>query len=161
VPRLIDASPTLSAASPTFEIARVMSYLRPLTVAATAIGILLVSIAAAGAAAGLMATMNARTRDLALLRVLGAGPLSIASVAFAEAALIASAALLMGIGLSVALMYWGANMLADRTGLLLNPQIDGTDVGYLILGAFVIAALAALFPAIRAARTPMEELLQS
>ncbi|MGA7676249.1 MAG: ABC transporter permease [Rhizomicrobium sp.] len=161
VPRLIEASPTLSAASPTFEIARVMSYLRPLTVAATAIGILLVSIAAAGAAAGLMATMNTRTRDLALLRALGAGPFSIASVAFAEAAMIALAALLTGLGLCAALMLWGADMLADQTGLLLKPQFDVSDVGYLVAGAFAVAALAALFPAIRAARTPMEELLQS
>ncbi len=161
VPRLIDANPALSAASPTFEIARVMSYLRPLTVAAAALGILLVSIAAAGAAAGLMATMNARTRDLALLRVLGAGPLSIASVAFAEAALIALAALLVGLALSGILMTWGTDVLADQTGLLLRPQIDIEDVGYLVAGAFVIAAVAALFPAIRAARTPMEELLQS
>jgi len=161
VPRLIDANPALSAASPTFEIARVMSYLRPITVAATAMGILLVSIAAAGAAAGLMATMNARTRDLALLRVLGAGPLSIASVAFAEAAMIALAALLVGIGLSAILMALGADVLADQTGLLLKPQIDIEDVVCLVAGAFVVAGVAALFPAIRAARTPMEELLQS
>lgn len=161
VPRLIDATPTLSAASPSFEIARLMAYLRPLTVAAMALGLLLVAIAAAGAAAGLMATMNARTRDLALLRVLGAGPLSIAAVAFAEAALIASAALIAGIALAVFVMDWGSWALADRTGLLLTPHVEMTDVLELAGGALVVAMIAALFPAIRAARTPIEELLQS
>ncbi len=161
VPRLIEADPALSAATPSFEIARVMSYLRPLTIAATALGILLVGIAAAGAAAGLMATMNARTRDLALLRALGAGPFSIASVAFAEAAMIAFAALLAGFGLTALVMTWGATELADQTGLLIKPQIDMQDVITLIAAAFVVAAIAALFPAIRAARTPIEELLQS
>jgi putative ABC transport system permease protein len=161
VPRLIEADPALSAASPSFEVARVMSYLRPLTEAATALGILLVSIAAAGAAAGLMATMNARTRDLALLRALGAGPLSIALVAFAEAAMIALAALLVGACLSVLFLHWGADQLADRTGLILKPQLDLDDIGDIVLGAFIAATAAALFPAIRAARTPIEELLQS
>jgi putative ABC transport system permease protein len=161
IPRMIEADPALSAATPSFEIARVMSYLRPLTTAATALGILLVAIAAAGAAAGLMATMNTRTRDLALLRALGAGPLSLASVAFAEAAMIALAALIVGLSLTALVMIWGTSVLADQTGLLLKPQIDTEDIAYLAAGAFAVAALAALFPAIRAARTPIEELLQS
>ncbi len=161
VPRLIDANPELTAASPSFEIARLMSYLRPLTLAATALGILLVAIAAAAAAAGLMATMNARTRDLALLRALGAGPPTIAAVAIAEAAIIALAALLLGAGLAALLFYAGAGLLAERTGLLIAPQIDPDAVLYLVLGALGTALVAALFPAIRAARTPIEELLQS
>jgi len=131
LPRLVDANPELTGASPTFEIARVMSYLRPLTFAATAVGLLLVAIAAAGAAAGLMATMNARTRDLALLRTLGASPVILGSVAFAEAAMIALAALI----------------------------VDA--LAYLTAGALAVALLAALFPALRAAHTPIEEVLQS
>ncbi|HEY0107643.1 MAG TPA: ABC transporter permease [Rhizomicrobium sp.] len=161
VPRLIEADPALSAASPSFEIARVMSYLRPLTLAATALGILLVAIAAAGAAAALMATMNARTRDLALLRALGAGPATIATVAIAEATMIALAALLLGIGLAALLFGVGGAILAERTGFLIRPQIDPDAVLYLTLGALATGLVAALFPAIRAARTPMEELLQS
>ena len=161
VPRLIETDPTLSAASPSFEVARVMSYLRPLTVAATAVGLLLVVIAAAAAAAALMATMNARTRDLALLRALGAGTWSLASVAFAESALIAMAALLVGLGLSAFLVFGGAQLLAEQTGLLLKPAIHLEDLSYLVGGALIAAAVAALFPAVRAARTAIEELLQS
>lgn len=161
VPRLIEADPALSAASPSFEIARVMSYLRPLTIAATALGILLVIIAAAGAAASLMATMNARTKDLALLRALGAGPIAIALVAFAEAAMIVLAALLVGLGLGEFLLYAMGKVLAARTGLLLEPHLNMEIVGYLLAGAALTAIVAALFPAIRAAQTPIEELLQS
>lgn len=161
VPRLIEANPALSAASPSFEIARVMGYLRPLTWAATALGILLVAIAAAGAAAALMATMNARTRDLALLRALGAAPASIALVAFAEAAMIALAALVAGLGLSALLLSVGAHLLADRTGLMIEPGLDADTLGILVAGAFGTAIVAALFPALRAAHTSIEELLQS
>ena len=161
IPRLVNADPSLTAASPTFEIARLMSYLRPLTAAATALGVMLVVIAAAGAAAGLMATMNARTRDLALLRALGAGPLSIAGVAFAEAGLIAVAALLLGVGLSTLILLGGSAMIAQSTGLVLTPRVDPDDVASLVAGAFIVAFVAALFPALRAASTPIEELLQS
>jgi putative ABC transport system permease protein len=161
MPRLVDASPELSAASPTFEIARVMSYLRPLTEAVTAIGLLLVMIAAAGAAAGLMATMNARTRDLALLRALGAGPMSLALVAFAESTMIAFAALALGGALTWLFLEIGGDALAERTGLLLKPVINIDDVAYVIAGAFVVAFAAALVPAIRAARASIEELLLS
>ncbi|HEX3945010.1 MAG TPA: FtsX-like permease family protein [Rhizomicrobium sp.] len=161
VPRLINAQPTLTAASPSFEIARLMSYLRPLSYAAIALGLLLVVIAAAGAAAALMATMNARTRDLALLRTLGAGPLSIASVAFAEAGIIAIAALIAGLALGWLLLTIAAQILLDRTGLALAFQIDPWTVLYLVVGTIVAAFAAAVVPAIRAAQTPIEELLQS
>lgn len=161
VPRLINNDPSLTAASPSFEIARLMSYLRPLIVAATALGALLVTIAAIGAATGLMATMNARTRDLALLRALGAGPAGIASVAVAEALLIASFALILGAGLSALAISVGATSLADRTGLLLEPRIDLDQLAYVVAGTIVAALLAALFPAVRASHTQIEELLQS
>lgn len=161
VPRLIDANPALTAASPSFEIARLMSYLRPLTYAATAIGILLVAIAAVGAAAALMATMNARTKDLALLRSLGAGRLSLALVAFWEAAMIATGSLTVGFSLSWVILRVGGQVLTERTGLQLDAQIDVPTFGYLVGGVLLIALVAALFPAIRAASTPIEEVLQS
>jgi putative ABC transport system permease protein len=138
-----------------------MSYLRPLSAALTAFGALLVAIAIAGAAAGLVATMNARTRDLALLRALGAGPMRIASVALAEAMLIAGAALFVATILTTCVLYWGVDALAERTGLLLRPEITMDDVAYLVAGAFVTAVLAALFPALRAGHASIEELLQS
>jgi len=161
MPRLVNASPELSAGSPTFEIARLMSYLRPLTVAVTALGLLLVAIAAAGAAAGLMATMNARTRDLALLRALGATPAAVALVAFAEAAIIALAALALGSALTWLFLTLAENALLDRTGLLLKPVIDMGDVFRLIGFTFLVAFLAALVPSIRASHASIEELLQS
>ena len=161
LPRLIDANPELSAASPSLEIARLMSYLRPVTYAAIALGMLLVVIAAAAAAAALMAAMNVRTRDLALLRALGAGPLSLAEVAVAEAAIIALAAVFAGFGLAAVLLACGASLLNQQTGLVLEPQLDWGLLLEIALGAFAIAILAALVPAARAAATQIEEVLQS
>jgi putative ABC transport system permease protein len=161
MPRLVDASPTLAAASPSLEIARVMSYLRPLTVAAMIIGGLLMAIAALGASAGLMASMNASTRDLALLRALGAGKLRLASVALCQASTIAIAATVCGLGLSVLLLTVGGNMIAARTGLLLAAHIAPMDAVIVLLGALIAAVLAALVPALRAMHASIEELLEA
>lgn len=161
IPRLIDANPSLTAASPSFEIARLMGYLRPLTYVATVIGALLVVIAATGAAAALMATMNTRTRDLALLRALGARPHSLAQVAFWEAGMIAGAALIVGFALSAVVLALGGYLLTARTGLRLEPTFEPLSFAYLTSGTMFIALLAALFPALRAAHASIEELLQS
>ena len=161
LPRLINADPQLTGASPTFEIARAMSYLRPLISAAEALGVLLVLIAAAGAATGLMATMNARTRDLALLRALGAGPWRLAGVAFAEAGMIGLAAAVLGLLLTAAIFIVGGQLLASQTGLLLTPDLSVWDIVAVFAGALGVAFIAAFIPAIRAARTPIEELLQA
>ncbi len=161
MPRRIDATDNLSAASPTLEIARLMGYLRPLTTAVTGLGLLLVAIAASGAAVGLMATMNARTRDLALLRALGAGPIKIAMVAFAEASMIMAAALVLGSALTAGFLMISRDVLADKTGLLLQPQLGWDQIAMLLLGTISVTIVAAAFPALRAIHTQIEELLQS
>jgi putative ABC transport system permease protein len=161
MPRQIDATDNLSAASPTLEIARLIGYVRPLTIAVTGLGLLLVVIAASGAAIGLMATMNARTRDLALLRALGASPGKIAMVAFAEASMIMAAALVLGSALTAGLLLIGRDVLADTTGLLLQPELGWDQIAMLLLGTISVTIVAAAFPALRAIHTQIEELLQS
>jgi putative ABC transport system permease protein len=161
MPRQIDATDNLSAASPTLEIARLIGYVRPLTIAVTGLGLLLVVIAVSGAAIGLMATMNARTRDLALLRALGASPGKIAMVAFAEASMIMLAALVLGGALTVGLLLIGRDVLADTTGLLLQPELGWDQIAMLLLGTISVTMVAAAFPALRAIHTQIEELLQS
>ncbi|MCW5737762.1 MAG: FtsX-like permease family protein [Enhydrobacter sp.] len=161
MPRQVDATETLTGASPTFEIARLLSYLRPVTIAATGLGLLLVVIAASGAAVGLMATMNARTRDLALLRALGASRAKIATVAVAEAALIGSAALVLGGMLSFALLAVARDFLAEATGLVLQPELDVEQIAWVLAGTIIVILAAAAFPALRAMHTEIEELLQS
>lgn len=161
MPRQIDATENLSGASPTFEIARLLSYARPITDAATLLGLLLMIIAAAGAAVGLMATMNARTRDLALLRALGASRAKLALVAFAEAAMIAAAALVLGGAFSLGLLAVGRRLLAEETGLLLEPELGFDRIALVFGGTILVTIVAAAFPALRAIRTQIEELLQS
>ena len=159
--RQIDAQEGLSAANPSLEVARLLGYARPLVLAIAGFGLLLATIAAAGAAVGLFATMNARTRDLALLRALGARRIDLATVAFAEAAMIVAGASILGAALAAGLLALARDQLADRTGLLLQPELGIADIGLMIGGAVLAAALAAAFPAFRAMNADIEELLRS
>jgi putative ABC transport system permease protein len=159
--RQIDASEGLSAASPSLEIARLMGYARPLTFAAAAVGLVLTAIAAAGAAVALLAIMNARTRDLALLRALGASRADLATVAFAEAAMIAGSALVLGALLTFGLLALARDDLAEQTGLLLQPELGPAEILLMIGGTILVAILAAAAPAVRAMHADIEELLQS
>lgn len=159
--REIDASEGLTAANPSFEVARLLSYARPLTIVAVGFGILLGAIAAAGAAMGLVAAMNSRAKDLALLRALGASRMNLASVALCEAATIAAAALAVGALLTLGLLWATRDLLAERTGLLLRPEFDLATISAMIAGTMLVAILAGAIPALRASRTDIEELLHS
>lgn len=161
VQRSIDESEELTAANPSFEIARLAGYARPFTTLVIAFGLLLGAIAAAGASMGLIAAMNARARDLALLRVLGASRLSLGAVALCEAAMIAAAALAFGGLLALGLLWAGRDALAERTGLVLQPDLDLATILAIISGTALIAMLAAAVPALRAMRAQPEELLQA
>jgi putative ABC transport system permease protein len=161
VQRQVDAQDSLTAANPSFEIARLLSYARPLTTAVTGFGLLLMGIAAIAAALGLLATMSARTRDLALLRALGAGRAGLATVALCESAIIASGALLLGLLLTAGLLATARDFLLVHTGLRLDLAPDPSLIALLLGGTILAALLAAAVPSLRAMRTDMEELLQS
>ena len=159
--RQIDSMEGLSAASPSLEIARLLSYARPLTVAAAGFGLLLVAIAAVGAAVGLLAALAARTRDLALLRALGASRLGLAMVVFSEAAMIAAGGLVFGALIAYGLLSVASDVLSEQTGLLLQPQLDTAQIAAVIGGAILVTIVVAALPALRAMHTDIEELLQS
>ena len=161
VQRQIDADDRLTAANPSFEIARLLSYARPLTAAVTGFGLLLMGIAAVAAALGLLATMSARTRDLALLRALGASRAGLATVALCESAMIGIGALALGLLMATGLLALARDFLLVRTGLLLQPEPDASLFVLLLAGTGLAILLAAAVPAGRAIRTDMEELLQS
>lgn len=161
VQRRIDALEGLNAASPSLEIARLLGYARPLTVAITGFGLLLAAIGAVGASVGLLATMSARTKDLALLRALGAGRPGLATVALSEAAMIAGGALVLGIAMTAGLLALARDVVAEQTGLLLQPELAPSDIALMIGGTILVTLAAAAVPAVRAMHAEIEELLQS
>ena len=159
LPRLIDASDQFSAASPPLETARLARAARPVVTAIMSLGILFAVIAAAAAATALMANLAARARDLALLRALGAHPLELSLIAFAEGLLIAMGAVALGLVLSLIVGLFAERYLAGHAGLLFSASPSLNDTIWIILGAVLAALSAALIPALRAAHAPIETVL--
>ena len=159
LPRQIDASEQFSAAVPVFETARLVRAVRPVVQALTGVGVLFALVAALTATAVLAASMAARVRDLALLRVLGAHPWELASIALIESLILALAALIMGEALVWALAGPVVQGLAEREGLVMAVQPSWHNVVVLGGGSVVAGLVAALFPAWRALRAPIEKVL--
>jgi putative ABC transport system permease protein len=161
LPRLIDATPQFSAASPAIETARLIRAARPMITATIVLGLIFAGIAAATAATALLAAMSARAKDLALLRALGAHPWEIGRIAAIEAALLSLAAAVLGCILAVGLIQFGATLFAERDGLLLTGVPAAQDFAWIFGGAFAVSLIAATVPAIRAARAPIETVLDA
>jgi putative ABC transport system permease protein len=161
LPRMIDASEQFSAASPALEMARLARAARPVIVGALAVGILFALIAAATAATALAAAMSGRVRDLALLRALGSHPWEIATIAASESAMLALAALLLGLAAVIGFAPLAASLIAEREGLILVVFPTGDDLMLLAAGTLAAALIAACFPALRAARAPIEKVLNA
>jgi putative ABC transport system permease protein len=161
LPRMIDATPNFSAASPALEMARLARSIRPLLLGLTGVGVVFAFIAAAAAATALAAAMSGRARDLAQLRALGAHPWELAAIAGVEALILAAGALVLGLSAIALSGPWVSEMLAAHDGLVLDIAPSLEDMLLLGGGAAGAGILAALGPAIRAARAPMESLLKA
>ena len=140
LPRQIDASERFSAAVPAFESARLARAARPVVQAVLGIGILFALVAALTATAVLAATMAARVRDLALLRVLGSHPWELAAIAKIEALVLSTFAFAAGEGLVWAFAPKVAALLAERDGLLISVSPTLQDILYIGAGTLVVLA---------------------
>lgn len=115
-------------------------------------------------AAGLMvvlttvlATLNERRREMAILRSVGAGPRHVFGLLLLEAAGLATAGAVLGLLLAHAGLWLLAPWLQARFGLYLPPAIPGTGELQL-LGAIVGAGvLVGLLPAILAYRRSLQD----
>ena len=160
VPRQISTETDLTAANPLFEMARLSALVRPAFNLLLIFGALFGVVAALMAAIGLMSALNARARDLALLRILGASRLKVARVAIQEALILVHLAYALGFVLALAL---GA-VVADRMfsyGLFITPWAGWPTLAMLYLGALGAAVLASIVPVARAVMADGEGALKA
>jgi ABC-type lipoprotein release transport system permease subunit len=110
-----------------------------------------------------------RTREIGILAAIGMKSSSIMAMFFAESGLLAVGGIAMGLVLGGLLVFWVTNygiyIGGDYgiTGMLLGDRIYGyltlNDTITLTITAFIVTLLAALYPAILAARMePVEAL---
>ncbi len=105
----------------------------------------------------LMATLNERRREMAILRALGASPIHLAGLLVWESCLLTAISLVLGFGLQTAIIWLSQDWLKVNYGLFLSVgQFSNSDVFYLILIA-VLGAVIGLWPAVRVYRSSLKD----
>lgn len=148
VPTLISRSDTLTAASPRFELAKLMALVRPAIDLGTVLATLIGGVAALILMLTLVQGLNRRARELSLLRFLGMSRRDLALLSFAEAIIITHIAFIVGLGLTVMGMALTGHSLSAY-GLSLTLGLSANHVLTLYGFMWVISGLAVIAPVTR------------
>jgi putative ABC transport system permease protein len=155
LPRAIDASDRLKAASPAFESARLFRLVGVGVDGLRAFGALLLALAALSVFVALFQALSDRRRELALMRLLGASPARLFALLLAEGLALTAIGVVAGLAIGHgALEVAGRWLSAHGEWTLTGADFDTIEWAY-AAGAIALGGLAALVPAWLAARTPL------
>jgi putative ABC transport system permease protein len=161
LPREVNAESSLQAASPAYELTRLLQIVGiGLNWLKTFAAVLVIS-AALSIFAALYASLRARRHDLAVLRCLGASRSELFSLLFLEGFLLTVAGIVTGLcfahgGMSL-IGYW----VGDSRGLTITGWAWAPEEFLLVLGLLSTGALTALLPAWQAYRTDVSRTLSA
>jgi putative ABC transport system permease protein len=122
-----------------------------------AVSALVVLVGLAGLAATLLAGLNERRRELAILRALGAGPGDMFLMLTAEGVLVTAAGALLGLVLLTVASSLAAPWLLDRLGVVLGTRWPGREELALIGAVIATGLVASLIPGWRAWRMSLAD----
>ena len=144
--------PPLTAALPALTLAGLLRWLGAGEAVLQVLSIFVVVVALAGMLAMMLASLEQRRREMAVLRALGAGFGTLLALLLAEALILTFLALCLGLGLVHGGLALATPALQSATGLALQDLGPTPGEGLLALGALALATLAGLLPAWLAAR---------
>jgi len=122
-----------------------------------AVSALVALVSLAGLVAVVLAGLNERRRELAVLRAVGAGPRHVIGLLALEGALVTAAGALAGAVVSLGAAWAAGPLLQQRLGIALQPALP-TLAQWTLLGAVLVAGmLASLLPAWRAYRLSLAD----
>ncbi len=122
-----------------------------------ALSALVVAVGLAGLVATMLASLDQRRRELAILRALGAGPRDIFLMLTAEGLLVTTVGALLGVLLLAVASQLGAPLLQEQFGVTLSSRVYA-DNEFALLGAIIITGLlASLVPGWRAWRMSLAD----
>lgn len=155
LPRAINASERLQAASPAFESARLLRLVGVGVDGLRAFGALVLAIAALSVFVALFQALSDRRRELALMRLLGASPARLFGLLLAEGLALTAIGVVLGLAIGHGAVEAAGRWLALRgEWTLTGLDFDTIEWAY-AAGALALGGVAALVPAWLAARTPL------
>jgi putative ABC transport system permease protein len=161
LPRWVNAQPGLQAASPALETARLFRMLGLGAEVLRGFAMVLLLASALSVLVGLLSAVRERQGDLAMLRMLGAPAWRVAALVSLEAIWLALLASGLGLALGHGLAEGLGRLLAEEQSLRLSGSW-WSDWEWVVPGLALLLALAsAAWPAWRAFRLDVTELLQS
>ena len=122
-----------------------------------ALSALVVMVGLAGLMATLLASLNERRRELAILRALGAGPGEIFLMLTVEGLLVTTLGVLFGCALLAAGIFFGAPLLQAQFGIILTWRLFAPNEIVLLLSILATGLLASLVPGWRAWRMSLAD----
>ncbi|MEK9725165.1 MAG: ABC transporter permease, partial [Rhodospirillaceae bacterium] len=125
--------------------------------ALVAISVAVLVSAFLGMTAMLLAGLNERRREMAILRAVGAGPRHVAGLLVCEAAALSAVGAGLGLGLCVAAVALASDWLGARYGLYLSSALPGARDAVLVGAVIAAGALAGVVPAVRAVRQTLAD----
>jgi len=159
LPRAVNASDRLQAASPAVESARLFNLVGLGVDGIRAFGAVLMAAAALSVFVALFQALSDRRRELALMRLLGASPARLFTLLLLEGLVLTAIGAVVGTVLGHAAVELAGRWLSPTGEWTLTGFDFDTMQGWYLAGALALGALAALPPAIRAARTPLAGVL--
>lgn len=152
LPRLVNKSGSMQAASPAFEVARLTKLMGTGSDVLSAFGILLIGFAAFGLFITLYNAVNERQYDIALMRSMGATRGRISTYIMAEVLTLGIAGSVLGVGLAHLFVWLTAAWIKATKHIALQSAGIGPVEFYVILATLGISVLAGLIPAVKAYR---------
>lgn len=159
LPRLINSTTAMQAASPAFETARLMKLLGAGSEAVRLFAFVLMGIAALGFFVTLFNAVNDRRYDIVLMRSLGATRRKVLAFVLGEGLLLGCLGILLGLGLGYLFDAGARAWIAATRHMSLAPGGFGGGELLVAAGALLLGLLSALLPAIMAYRINVAETL--
>ena len=152
LPRLINKTTSMQAASPAFEMARLNAFMGRGTDTLRYFAWFLIALAGFGIFAGLYNAMNERRYDLALMRSFGARPGKLFALMMTESLVVALVGATLGMAAGHLLVQGIATWLASSKHVQMTGMLFLAEEAWLFPVSLAVGALAALLPAIRVYR---------
>ena len=124
------------------------------------LGVMAVLVAALGIVNTLSMSVLERTREIGMLRSMGMTRAQTVLMILAESGLLGAIGGLLGLGFGVALTWIFLQAMGAMSGYALDFVLPLRTVWLAVIVALAMSQLAALLPALRAARTPVLRAIQ-